>query len=190
MENKFLPWSSITREERFFCSHLYHSILGREKEFVKWLCENLKSKDELKLEDKKNWEVSYEVCFYRDFIKANRETIKAYNKKNETNYPPKRTFDLCLFSEDEIVIIEAKVQQGFSLKQIDEIIDDRGLVKDLVNNIIKKNVDVKTVLLYSSDYTPREKSITDFPNITWKDLDRSQFCYKNYFKLADEKFRK
>jgi len=26
-------WKDITREERFFCSHLYHTIINREKEF-------------------------------------------------------------------------------------------------------------------------------------------------------------
>jgi len=190
MKNNFLPWSSISREERFFCSHLYHNILGKEKDFIKWLNENSKPEGNLKINGNKKWEIGYEVCFYRDFIKANEKTIKAYNLKNNTNYPPKRTFDLCLFSEDEIIIIEAKVQQGFSIKQMEEIAQDDKLVSELVKTIMKKDIGVKTILLYSSIYKPREDVIKNYPFFTWNDLHSSPFSYKNYFKLADGKFRK
>jgi len=30
-------WSDITREERYFCSHLYNSVLGKERDFVQGL---------------------------------------------------------------------------------------------------------------------------------------------------------
>ena len=57
-------WADITREERYFCSYLYHSIIGKEKQFVKWLNTNTK----LKLNESVNWELGFEVCFYRDYL--------------------------------------------------------------------------------------------------------------------------
>jgi len=192
MANKFLPWLSITREERFFCSHLYHSILGKEKEFVKWLNENIKGniKGNIKLNETADWEISFEVCFYRDFIKANDNTIKAFNKKNDHDYPPKRTFDLCLFSKDQIVIIEAKVQQGFSRAQIKEIIEDEQKVTELVKYFTKTDIKTDTILLYSSKYSPREDMIKKYPYITWKDLSASLFNNRELFGKADDYFRK
>lgn len=103
-------WAEITREERYFCSHLYHSIIGKEKEFVKWLNENLKPEGKLKLDESNIWEVSFEVCFYRDFLKSQNKSVKTYERKNGDFYSQKRTFDLCLFSADEMIIIEAKAQ--------------------------------------------------------------------------------
>ncbi len=190
MINSWLHWLSITREERFFCSHLYHSILGREKEFVKWLNEKLNLQGDVQFNPVKDWEVNFEVCFYRDFLKSKGETIIDYNRKHQTTYPQKRTFDLCLFSENEIVIIEAKVQQGFSLKQIEEIDLDEELVKQLLRTFGYDVKKVKGVLLYSSKYTPKEPGIKKYPNITWEELHNSDLKEKNIFRLADEKFRK
>lgn len=186
MKNNFLPWSSITREERFFCSHLYHSILSREGIFIKWLNEKTK----LNLNENASWEISYEVCFYRDFLKSKDNSVKTYKRSNGDLYSQKRTFDLCLFSKDEFVIIEAKVQQGFSLKQIKEIDQDEELVKELLKNFNHSIKKVKTVLLYSYQYSPKEPEIKKFPKITWKDLHNSPFQDKNVFELADEKFRR
>ncbi len=45
-------WKDITREERFFCSHLYYSIINRKKEFIEWLNNNTT----LKLNPNSNWE--------------------------------------------------------------------------------------------------------------------------------------
>jgi hypothetical protein len=103
-------WIDISREERLYCAHLYFQIRGKELEFVKWLNENHK----MKLPTESEWEIGYEVCLYRDYFKQLRdETIC----KDNVDYPPKRTFDLCLFSEENIVIIEAKVQQRFDAEQ-------------------------------------------------------------------------
>jgi hypothetical protein len=71
-------WKDITREERFFCSHLYHTIINREKESVGWLNNNTT----LKLNPNSNWEVGYEVCFYRDLIKYWKEKGKFILMKN------------------------------------------------------------------------------------------------------------
>jgi hypothetical protein len=69
-----LSWNKITREERLFCSHLYHSILSLQdrKKFITKL-NRIKSpinffKNNLSLSEKSHWEVGFEVCFYRDLI--------------------------------------------------------------------------------------------------------------------------
>ena len=96
-------WAQITRDERFFCQHLYHLILRCPDvpSFVK----KLNELTELSLDAEAQWEIGYEVCFYRD--------LWFLGGKKGPLHSPKRTFDLCLFSAEEIVIIEAKAQQGF-----------------------------------------------------------------------------
>ena len=131
-------WLDVTREERLFCSHLYQDIIGKEKGFILWLNEN--KKFDLKASD--DWEVGYEVCFYRDLLKLRKESI------NSTDYSSKRTFDLCLFSENAIVIIEAKVQQMFNESQIKVFEKDRHDIR----RITGKNIEVLVVALASSKY--------------------------------------
>ncbi len=46
-------WGDITREERFFCMHLYWDVKGREKEFVRWL-----NNKQIKLNVEDEWEIS------------------------------------------------------------------------------------------------------------------------------------
>ena len=104
-------WSQVTREERYFCSHLYHHIINKEKPFVKWLNQKLKTNFPLN----NNWEIAFEACFYRDFYKLHK-------KKKLPEKLRKRTFDLCLFSDNHIIIIEAKVQQGFKGDQLNSFI--------------------------------------------------------------------
>jgi len=186
-------WSQITREERFFCSHLYHSILNREKDFVKWLNENLnynKADNKIELNPNKDWEIGYEVCFYRDFLKLKGKYIKTYLGKNGKPFPQKRTFDLCLFSEDQIIIIEAKVQQGFSTKQVGDIKEDSKLIKKLLGEFNYSNVKSDTIFLYSSRYNPKDERIRQFSYFYWKQLIDSNFNTGNYFADADKIFRK
>ena len=173
------PWSGVTREERYFCSHLYHFLITKEKLFVKWLNELPKANFAVN----NNWEIAFEACFYRD-----------YHKLHQTILPEKlrkRTFDLCLFSNNHIIIIEAKVQQGFKGDQLDSFINDEiRLTKLLKNN----NVKISKVLLYSSEYkfdinkfNLKEKN-PNFYEITWKDLYKR---YKNpIFDEADKKYKK
>ena len=169
-------WQDITREERFFCSHLYHSIINREREFVEWLNNNTT----LKLNPNSNWEIGYEVCFYRDLIhhwKTQGKTIPIENQ-----YSPKRTFDLCLFSNDHIVIIEAKAQQGFHGDQLKEFEKDK---KDIRRLLGKKDFKIDVVLLHSSEYHPRDKRIKSYERFTWIDIYNS-FEKNNIFKHANE----
>ena len=99
-----VSWSKVTREERFFCAHLYFLIKeeGLSK-FVGYLSEV----HNMSLPVDANWEAAYEACFYRDFWYH-------WDKKGEL-FSKKRTFDLCLLSDDMIIVIEAKSNQEFEM---------------------------------------------------------------------------
>jgi hypothetical protein len=130
-------WNEITREERVFCSHLYHSILSLPdiKEFTTKL-NGIESpiasfKNKLNLSAESPWEVGFEVCFYRDLLFALGPSLRKVNAEAQLDFSEKRTFDLCLFSKNELVIIEAKAYQGLSLKQNDDFKKDEEQVKKL-----------------------------------------------------------
>jgi len=170
-------WSKITREERYFCSHLYHHILKKEKPFVKWLNQILNTNFPVN----NNWEMAFEACFYRDYYKLHKKKLPEELRK--------RTFDLCLFSNNHIIIIEAKVQQGFKGEQLNSFIEDEKRLTKLLKN---HNVKISKILLYSHKYKfdiNKFKLTTKNPKfyeITWKDLYKE---YKNpVFNEADEKY--
>ncbi len=131
-------WLEITREERLYCAFLYWDVKDREKDFISWLDDN----HDLQLDCDAGWEIGYEVCFYRDLLKSRGESV------NPTQYSSKRTFDLCLFSEETILIIEAKVQQMFKESQICAFQKDR----DDIPKIVGKEIDTKIIALASSHY--------------------------------------
>lgn len=105
-------WEDITREERFFCMHLYRTVQERGVvDFVRLV----KALSCAGLNPDSNWEIGVEVCFYRDFRHFRMKKIKDENVKLQSS---KRTFDLCLFSDDTIVIIEAKCAETFKPDQL------------------------------------------------------------------------
>lgn len=162
-------WADITREERYFCSHLYHSVVGREKEFVKWL----NNKTKLKLDENSNWEIGFEVCFYRDYLKSLNRSVKQYRYSAKKLFPQKRTFDLCLFSSDHIIIIEAKVQEYFYTKQLNDLENDTKMVKEILR---RNKADVKVdALLLHSDKNFKDKR---FENIYWDDIKSDLYSNK------------
>ena len=162
----YKSWADITREERYFCSHLYHSVLGKEKEFVKWL--NVKTR--LNLNEDADWEIGFEVCFYRDYLKSLNKSVKQYRYSAKKLFPQKRTFDLCLFSLDRIVIIEAKVQEKFYPKQLDDLENDKKMVKELIRRN-KVDIKVDALLLHSNKYFVDKR----FGNIYWDDINLELF---------------
>lgn len=154
-------WTDITRDERFFCAHLYRKIQDHEEgipgfvALINRIC-NL----QLPLSD--NWELGYEVCFYRDL---------AYRFPDRyARLSPKRTFDLCLFSDTCLVIIEAKAFQGFDLSQAKDFDDDRKKIKEL-----GLPVEVYLIALASSRYNFTRSRTSEFfdgkgRSLTWKAL--------------------
>lgn len=192
-------WLDITREERLYCAHLYWMLQEKEKRtnFIQLInkVSTKQSKSDtkkklLKLDSRKHWEIGYEVCFYRDYYHRFKESIKgtAVREMLQNKKLIKRTFDLCLFSEKDVVIIEAKVQQPFKRRQVDEIKPD----KERVGQVLK-DVNVHTLALASSCYIERHNAKYDgkdnFFNcfdayISWLDL-HNVFNGNKIFKRAD-----
>jgi hypothetical protein len=149
-------WSQITRDERFFCQQLYELI---KQETPERFLKHLHDDRALDVSVDGEWEVGFEVCFYRDLWQHRGQEGELYS--------PKRTFDLCLFGEKAIVIIEAKAATGFDLEQNEVFARDINEVKRLtgVDN-------VRLMGLCSSKYKPEADLVSVFtgPIITWKEM--------------------
>jgi hypothetical protein len=144
---KGFNWNDITREERFFCSHLYHSLLKDEnkKLFLTLLksenspAENIPSTALSDINTNDLWEPGFEVCFYRDMLLKHGISVK----KNDLNIVGKekmikRTFDLCLFSNKAMVIIEAKCLSELDKKQYSDFGQDKRFIKSMYD-YLKQN---------------------------------------------------
>lgn len=165
-------WKDITREERYFCCELFNHFKGKENEFIKFLydedskCKSLNHIcfDKRELEENYEWELGFEVCFYRDYCKY-------FNKPNI--YSQKRTFDLCLFSENRIIIVEAKVQNGFKNKQLESIGKDTLRLKTALGKQNDLKFNVNTIAICSSKYIKNCKESTKEKfnlMISWEDI--------------------
>ena len=149
-------WSQITRDERFFCQRLYELIRKDSPErFISYLHD----KRGLDIPMEGEWEVGYEVCFYRD--------LWQHRGRKDLLFSPKRTFDLCLFGENAIVIIEAKAATGFDPNQ------NAVFAKDTDEVMRLTGVDtVRLMGLCSSKYTPDDaiSAVFNGPIITWREM--------------------
>lgn len=176
-------WSDITRDERTFCQHLYSLVQKKGVQtFVEKLNVLAQLDGDLKLPVETDWEIGFEVCFYRDVWHS--------RGKQGPLYSGKRTFDLCLFSDSHIVIIEAKAQQGFSndRAQLIEFANDRIEVSK-----IAPGARVLILALASSKYVGEGESRRPLPlsnqtlplfdgeAVTWKALST---CFDNDLMLA------
>jgi hypothetical protein len=133
-----VAWAEITREERVFCAYLYQHIIADPKRFARVLRDKLK----LPINAEDEWDAGYEVCFYRDLLD------RAALPKLESGYPLKHTFDIALFSEHAIVIVEAKVHESFDKKQSGVFAKDGVRIRTLLN----RDIAVHLVALASSRY--------------------------------------
>lgn len=166
-------WLEITREERYFCAELFFEIRKDIKKFIKFLNEYAK----LNLNVYQEWEIGYEVCFYRDYL-----FDKGFGVKTST-YHDKRTFDLCLFSNTHIIVIEAKVDQSFNSKQLKSLEDDVN--KDIysVLKLNKEDLVIQGVLLFSTKKRP--KIAHNFAEFDWDQLSK-YYNENKYFPIANE----
>ena len=169
-------WKKITREERFFCLELYRELSdGGVDSFVKYLYSKGVAIDPFA-----KFEVGYEVCFYRDL-----EYRGLFRGDIEKGYSPKRTFDLCLFSEEEMIIIEAKVFEGMTNDQMDDFEQDREWVPNAVGI---KNYRVHLLALTSSIYKPKADTRKRFDKmLTWMQISEL-FPNNKLLVRADEIF--
>jgi hypothetical protein len=188
-------WIEISREERLFCCHLYNLL--KQKNNMSAFIEYLNNKGDLLNSDNwepmnpnaDEWEVGYEVCFYRDFRK---NVLNAGIK--ETEYYQKRTFDLCLFSGKRIVVIEAKAEKGFNSSQVKTFMDDKKDIPRLIKEKIPKlEVVVNIIGLISSKYNYINSPIKfrDYFDkmITWNGIYHDLFK-DEIFKSANNAFGK
>ncbi len=130
-------WSDITREERAFCAELEYHIRMNPDDFVALLKRESGLPDHLA----GPWDTAFEACFYRDYLHSFRSAEKR-------QYSPKRTFDLALFSEKAIIIIEAKAAEPFTADQARVFERDRTDIR----SILGPNVEVHLVALASQVY--------------------------------------
>ncbi len=146
------PWDDISREERFYCASLYFEVRDSKTEFAHWLIDAVEwSPLSTPVTKNGEWDVGYEVCFFRDLSKQRNANEPYHGSLSKSML--KRTFDLCLFSSSVIIVIEAKVQQGFKKNQIKSFDTDRAEIKKLTGG----HIDVKYVALASKEYFDRHK---------------------------------
>lgn len=122
-------WTQITRDERFFCAELYFFYKMMPLKLIELMYKSGRVECLVPEDLKNQWSIGYEVCFYRDMIfHLNKQRTE---KIFIDDFSRKRTFDLCLFSETKIIVIEAKVQQSFGQKQLKEFEEDQNLLTKL-----------------------------------------------------------
>ncbi len=165
-ENK--SWAEITREERYFCAILYFHASKNPKDFANWIIDTANLNTDHKLDSNGDWELGYEVCLYRDYLWHKDKDNEKPNK-----FSRKRTFDLCLFGEKAVIIIEAKVHERFRSDQIASVSEDRENIKDVLGEKLK----VKAVALASNTYFENQEEygkdglLNGFNGrITWEQL--------------------
>lgn len=146
-------WWEVTRDERFFCMRLHRQI---EEKGVQRFISFLNRACDWQLTETSNWEAGYEVCFYRDLWHLRQKEGKPLSLK--------RTFDLCLFSNDCIVIIEAKCYERMNEDQVLSFGKDRPAVQQLTGV-----EDVRLLGLISGKYDClMQDSFDSF--ITWQQV--------------------
>lgn len=148
-------WWEVSRDERYFCAELYHLIREDTSRFLT----HLNQVHGAQLNSAMPWEVVYEACFYRDLWHA--------RGRADTLVSPKRTFDLALFSDDDILLIEAKAHQEFDAQQLETFARDADEVKRLTG--VRR---VRLAALASSRYVIPKDALTRFngPHLTWIEL--------------------
>ena len=179
-------WIDISREERLFCAELYFQYRDNPCKLVEILkkywsmgtsSERRNRGNDLFPNPNSDWELAYEVCLYRDVLKAQDKGIKA------TEYPNKRTFDLCLFSNEQIIVIEAKANQNFEKKQLSDFDEDVKLIKILFD--LNQHFPVYLVGIKSSYYQPNPETrghfdlILNWNNFNGKLYQRADDIYKS-----------
>lgn len=156
-------WERITREERFFCARLFELTRHAPGDFANWLS----SRGDLGLPQTGEWDIGFEVALYRDLLWHRGRSAAG------EGFSRKRTFDLCLFHEACVVIIEAKGAETFDHNQNTTFDDDRAQIPRLLGS----GIQVILVGLASSRYLEsvrrfgRRGALDVFDAlITWRDV--------------------
>jgi hypothetical protein len=144
-------WSDISRDERRFCADLIFQlkINGTEKEFINWIILH----NNLSITSFKEYEIDFEVCFYRDLIfDYELEKNVTLAGKKEIKGFLKRTFDICIFLPNDIIIIEAKAAKGMTSEQMMEFKYDKLAIKSCLKYLKLPTKNVHVIGLVSQEY--------------------------------------
>jgi len=164
-------WNEITREERVFCAELYFQIRNNIVPFLKLI----------NIDETIAFDVGYEVCFYRDVLKEYSKSIR------KEQLPQKRTFDLVLMSEKQILLIETKANQGFDNEQLQFFKNDKENICKLFSVINENPPNVAIIAIHSNKYTPSEETKSYFSRlITWTDIAGIYKSAETLFKRAND----
>jgi hypothetical protein len=167
--NKEISWRNITRDERTFCSYLFHVFENKPNELAQLIAscdlpEELPQKNNFNFRNTYEangiiWELGFEVCFYRDFLLKNNIRVKGDSTKiieelkiHNPSELIKRTFDLCIFSDKQLVIIEAKTAEGLTTKQFSEFKKDKEYLTKIFSYLDLPIPEIKLIILASSQY--------------------------------------
>lgn len=181
-------WGQVTREERYFCAELFfvirEDIRKDNHRFVQFLNRENHWKKAHRPIPKMNWDPAYEVCFYRDIA---RHYYSIGKDKPKGDFSQKRTFDLALFSNEAIILIEAKAHQGYTTDQLGWLDCDYKNVRKWVK--VREEM-IFRVGLISSKYRPVCDTQKHFDLIiTWSGLAclyGDDARAKQIFSRADE----
>ena len=175
------PWNSWSREERLFCAVLFEYGRRDAHGFARWLIESAS----LDISTDGDWDLGYEVCLYRDYLwQLGGDSVV------DRGLPRKRTFDLCLFGEASLVIIEAKVCQGFKSAQNEDFEADRERISQLDR---LKHLQVAVVALASGiylanahKYSPKALAVFD-GQVSW--LQAAERFNEALFEQAEKLYK-
>ena len=124
--------------------------------------QSIKTKQHVtQLNEESKWDLGFEVAFYRDIEKKHPGFF-------DDNARLRRKFDLAMFSDGQIVVMEAKAQQGYDKKKdLDSVSKDQEILQDKF-----KDMDIVFVSICSSYYyhsKRREVPIEDYFDliVTW-----------------------
>ena len=164
-------WVQTTREERQFCAALFSVLRKRPSEFVLFLHHETEcfQSHQIVLDVETKWEVGFEVALGRDLPNPPEGFLSLYRK-----------FDLVLFSQSLLVIIEAKAQQRYSTKELNRYQSEKNQLHSQLG------IDVIFVGLCSSTYLARTSlDLTQgFDAIlTWKQV--ASRWYDEHFQRAE-----
>jgi hypothetical protein len=158
-----LKWQDITREERAFCAELEFYIRKNPEKFIEILQQDANLPSELS----GPWDTAYEACFYRDYSHR-------FQPSEKSNYHMKRTFDIALFSEAAIIIIEAKGAEIFTAKQSRDFENDISDIKRLLGDHIQVYLVALASQVYFDNYRKfgRGKALKPFDNrfLSWESI--------------------
>jgi hypothetical protein len=173
MKIKYLKdnsWIEVTREERMFCAELFFQMRHNIIPFLKLI----------KPDTSKKYDVGFEVCLYRDVLYKFEKSVK------KEKLPQKRTFDLVLMAEDEIILIEAKAKQGFDNIQLDYFDKDKVHLEKLFSIINHPMPQISIMAIHSDKYNPSASTISHFDKlITWNQISMIYPESKTIFERAN-----